>query len=504
MKKALVTTILTLSCFITTAQNTFQRSINSLYNTILIPTSDSGFLVVSSVELVSVGQFEVFIQKTDMNGNAQWTRAYGTANNERMYSGVEQNGFYYLCGTQITPSDTAGVVMKLNTGGNLIWTKSLTFASVFRDITATSDGNLGVTGTGNASAGSDGDMITYKIDTASNVIWGSSVPSSTTNDTAHAVIEYGVGGLLTVGTWYQNNQNHQGIYYANDAFGVMLFAKTYYNSMLIDAFSYGGDYYIGGMNLNVDDYLLLLKVAPNGDTLSTITFGNWFYLLNVKNIHPVQAGVVLTGNGSGNSPYAMMVDYSGNLVWSKIIAETVSTSERCNNSVISASGRIALGGSLMTSSGSEDAWMISGSDFGNFGCNTTDNPAGWWHVNEPHMFVSLINTLTVIAGEVTVQLPLLSCAVTDNVICTSTDVTESTETEPLVYPCPATERVTIQSAEIISKAEIISINGDVLIAQTGASTATMEINLSRLSPGIYLIRTTSISDRIQTVRLIKE
>ena len=83
---------------------------------------------------VSGTVFEVFLAKYDANGNALWAKSYGGLKNEKAFSLALTNNAIYLCGyfedtatfgntTLISKGETDVFVMKTDLNGNEIWTK---------------------------------------------------------------------------------------------------------------------------------------------------------------------------------------------------------------------------------------------------------------------------------------------------------------------------------------------------------------------------------------------
>lgn len=91
-------------------------------------TSDGGFIIVGETVSFGAGNFDIYLIKTDSNGDTLWTRTYGGTNEDRGESVQETiNGGYILLGE--TKSYGVGnldiYVIKTNTNGDTIWTKTI-------------------------------------------------------------------------------------------------------------------------------------------------------------------------------------------------------------------------------------------------------------------------------------------------------------------------------------------------------------------------------------------
>ncbi len=137
-------------------------------------TSDGGYIVAGRIEATTATMFDVFLIKTDANGNMQWAKVYGGTNWDGAFS-VQQtlDGGYIVAG--YTNSFGAGgydpFLIKTDANGNVIWAKTYggTGHDMFFHIQQTSDGGYIATGyTYSFGAGSI-DIILIKTDANGNI-----------------------------------------------------------------------------------------------------------------------------------------------------------------------------------------------------------------------------------------------------------------------------------------------------------------------------------------------
>jgi hypothetical protein len=94
----------------------------------VIPTSDNGFLFVGKMFTYAnvPGWSDVWLVKTDMNGDTLWTNIIGGPVWEEGMDIIESNGGYVLCGGE--SSFGSGLydvlLMKTDLSGNLLWSKT--------------------------------------------------------------------------------------------------------------------------------------------------------------------------------------------------------------------------------------------------------------------------------------------------------------------------------------------------------------------------------------------
>jgi len=90
-------------------------------------TSDGGYIVAGYTESFGAGGRDIFLIKTDANGNIIWAKTYGGTSWDRAYS-VQQtsDGGYIVAGW--TWSFGAGILdiflIKTDANGNIIWAKT--------------------------------------------------------------------------------------------------------------------------------------------------------------------------------------------------------------------------------------------------------------------------------------------------------------------------------------------------------------------------------------------
>jgi len=132
-------------------------------------TSDGEYIVAGVTYSFGAGGGDVFLIKTDANGNVQWAKTYGGTNGDSAYS-VQQtsDGGYMVAG--VTYSFGAGggdvFLIKINASGNLQWAK--TYGGTSRDeaysVQQTSDGGYIVAGRTQSFGAGGGDVFLIKTD----------------------------------------------------------------------------------------------------------------------------------------------------------------------------------------------------------------------------------------------------------------------------------------------------------------------------------------------------
>jgi len=178
----------------------------------------------------SLGTGDIFVLKLNSNGDYQWSHSYGSTNQDRGWSITnDENGFVYFTGDFVnnTVDFDPGVgtdihvsnggadmfIQKLDSLGNMIWTKSIGGPSVdlFRDISLENDGLLYLAGyffdtvdfdpgPGTHTLISNGaaDIVIQKLDTSGNFIWATSFGGDG-EDVGYSVTLGSDNGIYTTG-----------------------------------------------------------------------------------------------------------------------------------------------------------------------------------------------------------------------------------------------------------------------------------------------------------------
>ncbi|MCP4633362.1 MAG: T9SS type A sorting domain-containing protein [candidate division Zixibacteria bacterium] len=135
----------------------------------VIRTDDGGYIVAGSTETYGAGGWDVYILKTNQNGDSLWAHTYGGANTDfvRCINECRDGGFILTGQTLSFGAGSSDVyVLKIDSDGDTLWTR--TFGGANTDfgygIQQTSAGNyIAVGGTTSFGAGAD-DVYLLKIE----------------------------------------------------------------------------------------------------------------------------------------------------------------------------------------------------------------------------------------------------------------------------------------------------------------------------------------------------
>lgn len=161
-------------------------------------TSDNGFIIAAQTNSMGNGEIDAWLIKTDSEGNEEWSKTYGGDKVDRIFSVQQANdGGYAAAGitysyASVSPDDRDGYILKVDASGEEEWYKVIgeDGYDVAHSIAPTSDGGSLVTGYGGSySVGGGTDVYLIKINKKGKNKW--------TKALGESVNERGIKGIQT-------------------------------------------------------------------------------------------------------------------------------------------------------------------------------------------------------------------------------------------------------------------------------------------------------------------
>ena len=271
-----------------------QRVANSL-----VQTTDGGYALAGYTWYPGTNVYEVFVVKTDADGNQLWNKTYVVETGYSVAFSVVQtsDGGYALGGhTGSSPGPEGnldGFLIKTDADGNQLWTRTYGGTGDDREfeMVRTSDGGYALAGRTNSFGVGDYDSYLIKTDANGAMQWNKTY-GGTDSEWAHSVVQTSDGGYALAGYTDSFGTGSQDFWLVRtDADGNMLWNKTCGGTGIDRAYSIvqtdDGGYALAGGTTSFGaggwDYWLV-KLAPEGisasidmdpNTLNLRSKGNW-------------------------------------------------------------------------------------------------------------------------------------------------------------------------------------------------------------------------------------
>jgi len=340
-------------------------------------TSDGGYIIVGTTHSFGAGDLDIFLIKTDANGDRIWAKTYGGTDRDEGYS-VQQtsDGGYILAG--LTESFGVGggdiFLIKTDANGNVQWAK--TYGGAYWDFASsvqqTSDGGYIVAGV------TSGDIFLIKTDADGNIIWAKTY-GGTDDEWAFSVQQTSDGGYIVAGGTEPLGAGGDIFLIKTDADGNLQWAKTYGGTGYDRAFSVqqtsDGGYILAGVT---SGDIFLIKTDANGNVQWAKTYGGayWDFASSVQQTSDggyIIAGTTRSFGAGGYDILLIKTDANGNIIWAKTYG---GASDEGASSVQQTSdgGYIVAGYTWSFSAGSSDIFLIKTDASGNMGsCSIVQN-----------------------------------------------------------------------------------------------------------------------------------
>jgi hypothetical protein len=196
-------------------QRTFGRN-NYDWGSSVHQTLDGGYIIVGADESFESGDCDVYLIKTNPNGNIQWQKTFGGSSYDWGDS-VQQtsDGGYIIAGN--TASFGAGstdvYLIKTDPNGDGQWEKTFggSKAEYGRSVQQTSDGGYIIAGTAHSFGAGLDDLYLVKTDSNGNLQWEKTFGGSG-NEFDGSVQRTSDGGYIVAGTSYSFGSGKSDVY----------------------------------------------------------------------------------------------------------------------------------------------------------------------------------------------------------------------------------------------------------------------------------------------------
>ncbi|HEY9115731.1 MAG TPA: T9SS type A sorting domain-containing protein [Bacteroidales bacterium] len=407
-------------------------------------TSDGGFIITGFTYSYGAGAIDIYLIKTNADGDTLWTKTYGTfAVDEGRSVQQTSDGGFVITGTVWAQSKGKQVwLIKTDANGDSIWAKDFggNNDEVGHCVQQTNDGGYIITGEVVVS-GNLIDLWLIKTDSDGNYDW-SKIYGGTRFDKGYSVQQTTDGGYIVTG-------------------------------------------YTGSFGAGYND-AWLLKTDAAGDTLWTKTFGGFDNDYGYSVQQTTDGGYFITGVsysfGFGSGVYLVKTDASGDILWTK----NYEGGQGKSGQQTSDGGYIITGWAEPLGPANSNVWLLRTNSSGDtlwtktFGASEYEEGRSVKQTSDGGYIVCGF-TDSYGAGVYDIWLIRVEAE--------TTNVKETTEADFELYPNPTRGKFRvsgIESGVTIKKIEIIDVFGKVVRSFTGKFIIDgMQLDLSQLPSGVY-------------------
>lgn len=170
----------------------------------LYPTYDSGFVITGGTWSSGNGAEDLWVVKTDKNGQLLWSKTYGGAKQDQGRGVIEtSDSLIAIAGFSFSQTDTLGDswILRLDQNGDTLWSRTIPAFNATHDeargiCQVFSD--LVICGSNKTTAG-DNNAYAYSLNFAGNELYNFPFGSSGNDDEFNAVIPAKQGGMALTG-----------------------------------------------------------------------------------------------------------------------------------------------------------------------------------------------------------------------------------------------------------------------------------------------------------------
>jgi hypothetical protein len=194
-------------------------------------TADSGFIVAGHTFSIGSGQSDVYLIKTNINGDMVWYRTFGGANDDKGRA-VQQtsDGGYIITGLTESLDPSRDVyLIKTDTNGDTLWTRN--YGGQLNDmafsVKQTPDSGYIIAGWTYSFGAGDADVYLIRIDSLGDTIWTTAVGGQF-NDVGFSVRQTFDSKFIVVGWTNSFGSGARDVYLARvNESGSTLWTKTF-------------------------------------------------------------------------------------------------------------------------------------------------------------------------------------------------------------------------------------------------------------------------------------
>ncbi len=486
------------------AQITFQKTFGGAQDDVFYSvqqTFDGGYIMVGCTNSFGAGSYDVYLVKTDLNGDTLWTKTYGgTGDDNGNFVQQTIDSGYIITGSTYSfgPGWEIIYLIKTDSKGDTIWTKTYEplgpfgHGGVSLSVKQTLDGGYILDCTAQVNFPI---ILLIKTNAVGDTLW--------TRSYGMHVLGYESSILQTIDSGYiitgtRDESNQYDVYLLKTDFnGNLIWKRTYGGNSFGDhGFSIrqtsDGGYIVTGNHNYFAGGVCLIKTNSLGDTLWTKVYGAdsisaTGFSIQITN----DTGYIIAGKtqsfGTGTWDVCLIkTDSSGDTLWTKSFGG-INHDGSSSVQQTTDGGYIVAGNTNSFGSGNSDAYLIKVDVNGNSGCYEKSTstivrtpaiiPVNRTDTDSLAISNTILNSYPAIIGNGT----------TITTLCVDLKVDEIlVDNMFLIYPNPAVDNFTILTNEELknAKVEIYNMLGK-KIYSTNLKNSQVLINCKDFLSGMY-------------------
>ena len=247
----------------------------------VIQTADGGFAVCGGTN-VAVGDYDLYVVKTDSLGDTLWTQSYGASAQQDDGQAIIQtsDGGYLAVGSGWNGILSDLMMVRLNGGGDILWTKfyGATYSSDYGyGVVETPDSGFAVTG--NYDSGGASNLWLLRTNANGDTLWTRKFDFNNYWDVGNQIVMTSDGGFAIGGRTFLNSSVYRILALRTDSLGNEIWHSQFAGLGLafgesIDKTSDGGFVVAGGTRADLVGSLdyYIVRVDSMGDSLWAATY----------------------------------------------------------------------------------------------------------------------------------------------------------------------------------------------------------------------------------------
>jgi|GEM_PF-5563612 len=479
--------------------NSFQKSYDVNGVSQSADVTDHGQLVI----IGTTEQDNVFLLKTDRNGNVLWMKTYGDTLGDKgqCVTATRDGGFIIAANTFNSGAGKTDVwLIKTDSSGVIQWSRTYG-TSNWEDVTSvrqTKDGGYIASGSTMGGFVIDHDMFLFKTDSLGVLTWNKRFGGAGYDD-SYCVLQTIDNGYLLAGSTFSYGVgigHMDGLLVKTDSNGVIIWSKTYGitgNQCITSVrpaksggYAMVGYTHVFGMS---DSYVS--RIDESGNLLWSKIFATPAWDRPSRLEETADGGYIIAGTAAGTygyleDGYLVRIDSAGQYLWGKVYDR--SDNDHFVGAFELPDGAYLVAGNTLITNGTQtanQAYILNIDASGNTACNETPfdtiatvyNPA--ITSPDPTRGIAMIDSISTTLAD--------SVAVATTVLCLNgvkvKDIGHASA-ELVVYPNPTYGVINFTSSKTISSLRIFDVQGKPVIT-LAPDAMRYSLDFARFPPGLY-------------------